>query len=143
LLVVAVLVTLMVGAAGMLVLRPLALPLSAPVSTAAPTPSTVMLTLTSDPNAAAVYRAGDSQPLGLTPLVVTVPAGRSALDFTIAKDGFVPAHLRVIPDDSRPFLVWLAPLAPASPEPPARRPRASRRNAGKIRNAVPVDPFVR
>jgi hypothetical protein len=142
LLVVAVLATLMVGGAGTLLLRPLDLPMSdprAPVPGGAPpAPSTVTLTLTSDPTAAAVYRAGDPEPLGRTPLVVTVPRGSSGIELRIAKDGFVPAPLTVIPDESRPFLVLLAPAVPPT-DPHVRRPRPSRRHTGKIRNAVPVD----
>jgi hypothetical protein len=69
-----------------------------------------------------------------------MPFGHSAVELMIAKDGFVPAELTVVPDQSRPFLVSLAPLPAAVPD--AHRARPAHRNAGKIRNAVPIDPFA-
>jgi serine/threonine protein kinase len=144
LLVVAAVGALLVGAAATLLLRPAAQTAgeTRPAVSTAPPPATVTLSLTSDPSAAEVYRAGQAQPLGRTPLSVTMPFGHTPVELMIAKDGFVPAQLTVIPDQSRPFLVSLAPLPAAMPDESAHRPRPSHRNAGKIRNAVPIDPFA-
>jgi hypothetical protein len=145
LLVAAAVGALLVGAAATLLLRPSAQGPGDPRPTVSPrgasAPTSVTFSLTSDPPAAEVYRAGAAQPLGRTPLSVTLPFGRAPVELLIAKEGFVPAQLTVIPDQSRPFLVSLAPLPSPAPDGNVHRPRPSRKNAGKIRNAVPIDPF--
>jgi hypothetical protein len=143
LLVAAGIFALLLGAAATLLLRPLILTPAPVVPREQPPPATISVSLTSDPPQAAVYRAGVPVPLGLTPLTVNLPWGRAAVELKIAKEGFVPAQLTVIPDQSRPFLVSLArlPSPPTAGEAAARKPR-SHRNAGKIRNAVPIDPFA-
>jgi serine/threonine protein kinase len=151
LLVAAALVALLLGGAGTLLRQSPRLPTAATVdpaasgvaARAAPDPATVVLTLTSDPTDALVYRIGDTRPLGRTPLTVEVPRGRDPVEIRFVKEGHAPAQLTVIPDQSRPTKVSLAPLSAAPPgEAPTRRPRWSRRNHDKIRNAVPIDPFA-
>jgi hypothetical protein len=90
-----------------------------------------------------VFRAGQAASLGRTPVTVTLAWGRKAVELRIGKQGFVPAQLMVVPDQSRPYLVSLAPLPPPpGTESQARKPRLRRNEGNKIRNAVPIDPFA-
>jgi hypothetical protein len=135
---------LLLGASVTLLLTPArSMETAARLPAATPATATVTVSLTSDPPLAEVYRAGQSAPLGRTPMTVTLPRGRTAVELRIAKEGFVPAQLMVVPDQSRPFLVSLAPLPPPpGVESQARRPRPRRNEGNKIRNAVPIDPFA-
>jgi serine/threonine-protein kinase len=123
-------------------------PPAAPAAARAPV-STVRISFSSEPPLADVWRVGEAQPLGRTPFAITVPRGSTELEFRVTKEGFVPGLLKIIPDDDRPTLISLAPAAPpvvARPEPPRPRPRragADGQAKGKIRNAVPIDPFAR
>jgi serine/threonine protein kinase len=137
---------LLIGGAVAGWLRPLQHAVVTAPPPAAPPPAPaemVKLSFTSDPPQAEVFRDSTSESLGLTPLTIAIPRGDAPLDLRISKQGFVPGLLTVVPNQDRATLVTLArlPTAPASVGEPAHRP-TSRQRPGKIRDAVPIDPFA-
>ncbi len=110
---------------------------AAAVPASVPPPSaTVRIALTSEPDGADVFRGGSDQSLGLTPLPLVLPRGSEMVELRIVKTGYVTAVLKVIPDADQPALVALAKAPSATPGASTRSKR------GKVRNAIPIDPFA-
>jgi hypothetical protein len=132
---------LLVGATVSGLLRPA---VRVPVVVTAPALDTEMvkLSVTSDPPQAEVYRDSTSEPIGRTPMTVAIPRADAPIDLRISKQGYVPGLLTVVPNQDRATLVTLARLpSPAPAGDGAHRP-APRPRPGKIRDAVPIDPFA-
>jgi len=106
----------------------------------APLPATVAISFSSQPADAQVFRGDEVQAVGRTPLTVTLARGSATLAFRITKDGYVPGLLQVVPDMDKPVLVTLAKVSQGG----EGRPRSKRSagKAGKVKNAVPIDPFA-
>jgi hypothetical protein len=118
-----------------------------PVVVTAPAPETEMaemvkLSFTSDPPQAEVYRSSTSEPIGRTPLTIAIPRGDAPIDLRISKQGYVPGLLTVVPNQDRATLVTLARLPEPVPAGDGARRPATRPRPGKIRDAVPIDPFA-
>lgn len=103
-----------------------------------PAPATVRVTIASQPSNASVARQGAV--LGKTPLSFELPRSSEPVDYRVSLPGFTPTQVQVVPDADRSLMVTLARQAPAAspPRPPARPARSAE---GKVRNAVPIDPF--
>ncbi len=116
------------------VLRPKPEPVrQIPVAAPAPpslVPAAAGISVSSEPPGADVFLGSEDRPRGRTPFVLLLPRASEAVELRLAKDGYVPGSIRVVPDADKPALVTLA---------KAVRPR--RAKEGKVRNAIPIDPF--
>jgi serine/threonine-protein kinase len=100
-------------------------------------PKSVTISISSEPSGATVYLGDSDRPLGATPLELPVPRGPGVLRLRVAKAGYVPGLLNVVPDTDKPAVVTLAEkVAPTAPAPVRRRSQQQ-----KVRNAIPIDPF--
>jgi serine/threonine-protein kinase len=114
----------------------------------APAPAAVKIAITSEPVGADVVQ-GDKT-IGKTPVSVTFSRSARAIELRVTKDGYVAGALQVVPDADKPVFVTLARVAPPPPPEPegegqTQTPRShprTRRAGGKVRNAVPIDPFA-
>jgi hypothetical protein len=115
-----------------------------PVVVTAPVaePEMVKLSFSSDPPEAEVYRSSTSEPIGRTPLTIAIPRGDAPIDLRISKHGYVPGLLTVVPNQDRATLVTLARLPEPVPAGDGAHRPATRPRPGKIRDAVPIDPFA-
>jgi hypothetical protein len=122
---------------------------------AAPAASRVVtISISSEPAEAEVLQWPEGKRLGKTPVSVELPRSSEAVDFRIVKEGYVPGVFKVVPDQNKPALVTLARApsdgetgaaaeAAAKQQPPNQTGRPPRANRGKVRNAVPIDPFAK
>ncbi len=99
-------------------------------------PTSITITFSSEPAGAEVGRIGAEGSLGITPLSLVLPRGTLALDFRVAKEGYVTGIVTLIPDRDQPATIILAKVTTGSS---AARTRSER---GKVKNAIPIDPFA-
>jgi serine/threonine-protein kinase len=103
-------------------------PPAPPPTAALPAPSAaVSVSIDSMPQGAAVYLDATAPPIGETPLVATLARDRANLvQFTLMRSGYLPATVKVIPDQDKPVLVPLDADTPRPTPPLAGHPRPRR-----------------
>jgi serine/threonine-protein kinase len=74
-----------------------------------PTPApSVSVSIDSVPQGALIYADPAAPPLGETPLVVTLVKSRHVVSYTLSKNDYDVAVVKIIPDQDKPVLVQLA-----------------------------------
>jgi serine/threonine-protein kinase len=112
-----------------------AAPAAPPAALAAAAPATVKLDLDSSPRGASVT-GPRGEPLGATPVIVTVPRGAEPRAFTIARPGYQSATYQLRPDHDAVAFIELARDHAAGG---AHRPH--RRAARDLGDSLTINPF--
>ncbi len=115
-------------------------PRVAPPDDPAPKPPTVEIALESNPPGARVFKVGDPESLGTTPLVLPVPRSTDPTGFDFRLANHRTARGRVVPDGDRRVLVVLARVAgnPAPGTPKGLRKTKRKRRKRVNSNDPPV-----
>ena len=89
----------------------------------------MIVTFNSDPNGATVAEA-DGTVLGVTPLLIEVPYGGTAIEYVIRKEGYVAKVASIVPNVPSPFFAVLEARAASALLPVvAARPAVGQLNA--------------
>ncbi len=121
-----------------------------PVETPKPPPKDDLITVkvTSDPSGAKVYRAGQEQPEGVTPLVMKLTKGGESFDIQIKAEGYKPGTKAITPDMYKEVMVPLvkdvvvATVQPKTdkPDKPDKKERKSSSGGGEKKPKVTKPP---
>jgi eukaryotic-like serine/threonine-protein kinase len=102
------------GSAGVPLGAPIDAPVAEVIDAAAPTPTTVLITIEGAPKGTQVLRNGAL--LGLTPKV-EMPYGTKEVPLVLQASGFDPESLAVTPNEDQSFTVKLTPKKVTRPQP--------------------------
>jgi tRNA A-37 threonylcarbamoyl transferase component Bud32 len=115
----------------------------------APAVTAVRITFQSTPPGATVFRTGDDQPLGVTPVALELQRSVSLADFELRKAGHTPARAKVSLATDTQVNVVLAAAAILPPKQRAKqkrsdgdkdRPRGGKKTRGSDKGGI-IDPF--
>ena len=101
-------------------------------------PAEISIAITSVPDGADVFRAGEGTLLGKTPYRSTLPANDEELVFVVRKDGYADSEVRLLADKDSSTEVT---LAAASKKPKAGQKSRNARPSRKVKAGEYVDPF--